>query len=367
MTILAKGKGYFIWRISACEEGESDIIASLAKQANFSHVLVKIADGNYSYNIDTDTGTDLVPPLASALRNNGIQVWGWHYLYGEDPIGEANKAIQRIEKIQPECYIIDVEGEFKEPGKDQAAEKFMTRLRSVFPDLPVALCSYRYPSYHPQVPWKVFLEKCDYNMPQVYWELAHNPEEQLARSINEFKNITPYRPIMPVGAAYKRGDWSPTIDDVEKFMVTAQNLHLNSASFWEWSHSRKHLPDVWDAISDFPWSTPSDPVEITHEYISALNDHDLDHIVSLYTANAVHVNAARTIQGQGAIRTWYKNLIEQLLVNPAFVHVGYSGSGNSRNFTWTATSDSGMVNNGNDTLGLSNGKIAYHYTRFSVT
>ena len=63
--------------------------------------------------------------------------------------------------------MIDVEREYKDAGKSKAAATFMNRLRAALPHIPVALCSYRFPSYHPQIPWKVFLERCDLNMPQV--------------------------------------------------------------------------------------------------------------------------------------------------------------------------------------------------------
>lgn len=365
--MIPKGKGFFIWKIPDCENGDANAIANLAQQAEFSHALIKLADGSHPYNYDYDNGIDLVPPVSQALRAQGIQVWGWHYIYGADPIGEANTAIQRVMQIKPDVYVLDVEREFKEPGKASAAEKFMDKLRDSLPSLPIALCSYRFPSYHPQIPWQIFLEKCDLNMPQVYWEFAHNPTEQLTRSVREFQAMTPYRPIIPIGAAYRRGSWSPTIDDVQQFLQTAQDLNLSAANFWEWSNTRRYLPDVWEAIKDYSWSTTPVPPEVTQLYIAALNTHDPDQVLNLYSPNALHVTGAQTIQGADAIHSWYQTVFNQLLPNATFTHTGFSGTGNSRHFTWTATSTAGNVNNGNDTFGLLSDKIIYHYTYFSVT
>lgn len=89
-------------------------------------MLVKIADGSNSYNINSATGVDLIPTVAKAMRARSIQVWGWHYVYGYDPIGEANIAIQRIQKLGLDGYVIDAEAEYKQPGKDVAASRFMT-------------------------------------------------------------------------------------------------------------------------------------------------------------------------------------------------------------------------------------------------
>ena len=242
----------------------------------------------------------------------------------------------------------------------------MDRLRAVFPALPMALCSYRFPSYHPRFPWTVFLAQCDINMPQVYWVLAHNPAEQLLRSVNEFRSITPYRPIMPAGSAYKAGAWETTPEDVVVFLDTANSLNLSGATFWEWSNCRKYLPDVWEAISDYTWRESSLLQDIIDKLFAALNDHNLDRLTSFYTPTAVHVNPARTVQGTPAIRAWYQTLFNQLLPEASFTLTSYTGTGSSRHLSWTAKSTTGVIVDGNDTLALVDGKIAYHFTYFTL-
>lgn len=360
-----QGKGYFIWRIWACENGDVNVIANLAQQARFSHILIKVADGTYSYNIYNNV--DLVPPLIQALKHKGIQCWGWHYLYGDDPVGEANMAIQRISQLGLDGYALDVEGEFEQSGKNVAARNFMNRLRNAYPKLPIALCSFRFPSLHPQVPWSTFLQQCDYNMPQVYWEQAHNPAEQLTRCVQEFQALSPVRPIIPVGAAYRSGSWSASPAEVLEFLLAAQSLNLSAANFWEWVNTRKYLPEVWNTIRDYDWANAPPIGDISEQLIYALNTHDADKVTVLYLTDAVHVNAARTVQGLTAIQAWYNTLLNSLLPNATFIHTGYSGSASTRWFTWRATSNKGNVENGSDTLGLYNGKIAYHYTSFTIT
>jgi hypothetical protein len=74
------GKGYYIWKIRDAEGGDAHAILARAQAAGLSHVLVKVADGERSYNYVTDTRTDLVKPVAKLLQDNGIQVWGWQYI-----------------------------------------------------------------------------------------------------------------------------------------------------------------------------------------------------------------------------------------------------------------------------------------------
>ena len=51
-----KGKGYWIWKIPSCENGDANAIANVAAAAGLTHLLIKIADGTNSYNIDFDRG-----------------------------------------------------------------------------------------------------------------------------------------------------------------------------------------------------------------------------------------------------------------------------------------------------------------------
>ena len=78
----------------------------------------------------------------------------------------------------------------------------MTRLRASLPTFPFALSSYRYPTLHPALPWEAFLEKCDYNMPQVYWMEAHNPSDQLVRCLRDLvilrnEKVGCFMPLVP--------------------------------------------------------------------------------------------------------------------------------------------------------------------------
>ena len=85
------GKGMMIWKIPSCEEGNPSKIASVAKAAGFTHVLIKIADGTYSYNINRTTNIDLVPPVVSALKAQGLR-------FG---VGITFTEITQLEKQKP--------------------------------------------------------------------------------------------------------------------------------------------------------------------------------------------------------------------------------------------------------------------------
>lgn len=363
------GKGFFIWQIPRCENGDPAAIAVKARAADLSHVLIKIADGpNWPYNFDFDKNIDLVPPVREALKASGIQVWGWHYVKGEDPINEARLAVRRTRELGLDGYVIDAEGEYKRPGKRNAASRFMQELRLGLPNLPIALCSYRFPNVHKELPWAEFLDRCDYAMPQVYFEYAHNPEQQLERCVEQYMALKPARPVIPVAPAYARSGWRPTAEDITKFFEKAKGMGLTATNAWSWDYAtRESYIDMWEAVATFYWTAKPPIADMPERLVGRMNQHSPEHVSGLYADNAAHVTGARTVLGKGPVAEWYRVLFSKLLPNGEFRITGKSGTGRSRHFTWRAQSDTGEVLDGNDTLGLINNKIQYHYTYFTVT
>jgi ketosteroid isomerase-like protein len=362
---MIQGKGFFVWQVARCEGGNTSQVANLATQASFSHVLVKIADGTSPYNIASN-GDDLAMHLTNALHERNLLSLGWHYVYGYDPIGEANIALQRILQLGLDGYVIDAEAPYKDPGKDVAARQFLARLHEVLPtEFPVALSSYRYPSYHPTFPWQAFLEGVNLNMPQVYWLDAHNPGDQLVRSVREFQGITPFRPIIPTGSAFLQGNWQPTVAEEEEFLRVAQNLNLSAANFWEWAHCRTYLPQIWDAIAAYPWMLDASNLDIVDQYIAALNSHDLARVLALYHPRAALVTPGQTIQGAAALQNWFAVFFQRVGTTAVFSLTESTGSLGSRHFSWKSTSPSGTFT-GSDSFGLVEKKITYHYTQSTL-
>lgn len=360
------GKGMYVWQIPHCEGGNPSKIAARAASAGLTHLLIKIADAGSAFNIDSK-GRDLVPPVVAALHAKGIQAWGWHYVYGYDPSAEARVAVQRTLALQLDGYVIDAEVQFQLAGREAVAQTLCRQLRSGLGNLPIALSSFRYPTVHPQIPWSTFLKYCDYNMPQVYWEQSHDGAAQLTRSINEFKKISPYRPIIPTGPAYSNAGWRPAAAELTAFLQRALELQLPGANFWSYDFSTQPAYlDLWNAAANFPW--PSGPsADIAERLVTTWNTHDPNRIISMYQENAAHVTSASTVVGSAPIMDWYTDLFTKRLPGALFRITGYTGSGNYRHIAWTAASPAGNVIDGNDSLGLRGGKIQYHYTFFRIT
>jgi hypothetical protein len=250
-----QGKGFFTWILSNCEGGDPASIVAAAQAAGLSHVFVKIADGVKAFGVDA-SGFDFTAPVVQALRAAGIAVWGWHYVYGNDPSAEANIAIQCAQSLGLDGYVVNAEDEYKQPGKDAAARQFMSAVRGAL-TVPIALSSYRFPNYHAALPWSVFLERCDYHMPQVYWEQAHNAAGQLRESKRQCDALPNAKPYIATGPTYGVTGWEPTPTEISEFLSTTRALGIPAVNFFDWHYCRKYLPEIWTTIAEFDWVVPT--------------------------------------------------------------------------------------------------------------
>ncbi len=369
MTLI--GKGYFIWQVWNCERGDAHAIAAKAKQAGLTHVLIKIADGTIAYNVDSAHGVDWIPPVLRACKDVGIDVWGWHYVRGDNPVGEARMAIQRSQQLGIDGYVIDAEAEYQTAAKTSAAVRFMRELRTGLPRMPVALSTYRFPARHRQFPFAAFLEGCDYAMPQVYYEQAHNPTQQLEMCVDQFMALNPARPVIPTAPAYGRGDWRPTAQELTLFLAKARELGLAGANVWSWDvASRSAYQDLWQAVARFDWPVTGESAppeeDMPERLVRRINEGDAEQVARLYHENAAHVTGERTIFSREAIGSWYQELLTRHLPQTAFSLTGKIESATSRHFTWSAEGPAGKVVDGNDTIGLRDGKIQFHFTYFTI-
>lgn len=366
-----RGKGFYLWNIPNCEKGNVQAIAEEAQKAGLTHVLIKIADRFYPHNVSKDGKEDYVPPLVEALHARGIQAWGWQYIYGFEPIPEAQIASRRLSQLHLDGFVIDAEEQYKLPGRKIAAQKYLGELRSRFPDLPLGFSSYRFPKLHASLPWEVFLSQVQVIMPQVYWEQAHNPAAQLRRCLMEYRNLQPAAPIIPTGAAYKWGGWRPTPQDIQEFLQAVEENELPGCNFWGWEFCRRDLPELWEVIAHHhraPAPQPEPPSkDIIEALFEALNQQDIHRLLLLYHPAAVHVKALRTDQGHPAIERWYKYFLNDLLPQARYTLTSLHSQGNLRFFKWKASSPRGEVQEGTDTVHLFNDRILYHASNFQIT
>jgi len=283
--ILPQGKGAYVWMIKDLppERWKED-----AKRMGLRWCAVKIADGISKYNLrrqpDGTYVDDILQPFVDACREIGMTwVGGWQYIYGFDPVGEADRAIQRLKQFGLDGFLIDAEGEFDTiyrsavtlDGREilplaietpdspmdwnehiaytrQAllyetqsattaakATTYMNRLRAGVPDLAIGLSSYRWPDSHPYFPWAQFLLKCNFHAQQNYWnEFADAPMKETIKSYEQLKKRKDL-PMTPMGRCFVNASGYPSTmkpGSMTQFFTTCKELGAIGAGFWSWDH-----------------------------------------------------------------------------------------------------------------------------------
>jgi len=369
-----QGKGFFTFNLPECEGGDPAAIVAAALAAGLSHVIIKIADGVKALGIDP-SGIDSVLPVINALHAEGLAVWGWQTVRGNNPDSEAKIAIQRVQALGLDGYVINAEAEYKQPGMETAARQFMSAVRDGL-TVPIALSSYRFPNYHPEFPWSAFLEKCNYHMPKVFWEHAHNAGAQLVESKHQCDALPNARPYIPTGPAYNVPGWAPTPEDISDFLDTARALRLPAVNFFQWDHCRNYLPKTWTSIASFGWPAqpqdkPSDlphpsnipnnlPDPVSTKFLATLNSHNAGQMAAFYDPAGVRIWADEILYGPIAIREGFTTLFDNLPTGIVFTMSQAHVDNDVHYLTWKAGPLSGET-----TLVLKNEKIILDYTFIS--
>jgi hypothetical protein len=375
--MILQGKGFFTFDLPECEGGEPASILATAQTAGLSHVFVKIADGVKAAGID-DSGIDFTAPVVQTLRAAGIDVWGWHTVYGNNPSAEAAIALTRTQALGLDGYVVYAGEEYQHPGRSSAARQFMTTVHSAL-KVPIALSSYRFPNYHPELPWSTFLEFCDLHMPQVTWEQAHNAGAQLRESKRQCDALPNARLYIPTCATYGMAGWSPTAEEISDFLNTAKALGLPAVNFFDWDTCHAKMPLIWKTIASFAWptppqdnlpaptpiSTPEPPLlapldALLLQFLAALNSRDAAQATALYDPSATQVWADQILRNAVSIQAGFDAFFTSLPAGTVFTISADQVEDDLRMFSWKAGSLTGET-----MLVLKNGKIILDYTFIS--
>jgi len=406
---MLQGKGMSVWKIAACEGGNAQAMIKRAQSAGIRHVHIKVADGASPSN---QPGQNSLPEVVAALKGAGLEVWGWHFLYGTKSgqviaAQEADRAIRQIKDLGLDGYALDFENtgnpQFSWNGGPQVARTFMTRMREALgPDYPIGAKSHALMfkfgtdnvPMQPAIPFDAFIENCNYLIPQIYW-VFDTPDKRFRESYRQYSKRYPGKPFVPYGAAYGEKQpngkfWEASPAEITRFMELAEELNFPACAFYSWDYCSSKNPGLWVPITAYVWKGAAAPASAqpahtgttqpipagpqpagtspagmpTH-FIAALNARNVDALMALYAPEATHVNAQRTTQKADEIRAFYADLLNRL---PAarFALTGVSEVGPaSIQFNWTAANATDSITDGNDTIGVVDGRITYHTTTFS--
>jgi peptidoglycan hydrolase-like protein with peptidoglycan-binding domain len=189
-------------------------------------VFVKSSDGSSNY------WSQFSPSLVTEMHARGLRVCAWQYVYGASPAGEANLGARAV-AAGADCLVIDAESEYE--GRYGAAQTYMNDLRAqIGPAYPLGLASFPYVSYHPSLPYSVFLgpNGAQFNAPQMYWK-AIGASVDTVYANTYIGNRIYGRALYPLGQTYE----SPSTADLVRFREEAVDYGATGWSFWDWQET----------------------------------------------------------------------------------------------------------------------------------
>src|SRR6478752_8247254 len=134
------------------------------KSKGMNWVIVKASQGTNS-----DFASQFNSTLIANAHTAGLKIFGYQYVTGADPAGEATAAKAVIAK-GADGFIIDAEGEYERLANNAtAASTYMTSIRATYPNLFIAHAPFPIVSYHSAFPYYTFGKYCDAVMPQDYF------------------------------------------------------------------------------------------------------------------------------------------------------------------------------------------------------
>jgi len=220
------GQGMWIWYVSKSNGGNVASIVAQAHAAGVTTLFIKSSDGSSNY------WSQFSPQLVAELHANGLKACAWQYVYGTNPTGEANLGAQAVAN-GADCLVIDAEAEYE--GHYAAAQTYINTLRAkIGPAYPLGLATFPYVSYHPSLPYSVFLgpNGAQYNAPQMYWKTIGTSVDTVYAN-TYIANRIYSRPIFPLGQTYG----GVSASDVLRFREEAVDYGSTGFSFWDWQET----------------------------------------------------------------------------------------------------------------------------------
>jgi hypothetical protein len=233
--VPARGRSMWIWYVSRSDGGSIPAIISRARAAGVRTLIVKSSDGGHSW-------SQFNPRLVQELHAGGLHVCAWQYVYGTEPLAEADAGARAV-RAGAECLIVDAEAEYE--GRYSSAAAYLRRLRGlVGASYPVGLASFPYVDYHPAFPYSVFLGPggAQFDMPQMYWRDIGLGVGTVYRHTYTFNRIY-RRPLFPLGQTYGAG----LVEDLQSFRGLAVRYGAPGISWWDYAWTSAN--GLWPSIS----------------------------------------------------------------------------------------------------------------------
>jgi len=229
--INAMGKGQFIYYLDSLynEEGGIEKTVARFKEWGLNHVWIRIVGKKGWSNTQTK---QQARDFMQACLESKINVGAWGFIYDEDsqPDKYAHYVVQYVQELGITCFIHNAEFDHEDDSliiELEHAHKYWNVIESEIPDICHGLSTYWNPNYHPNFPWKVYVDHINFIAPQIY-HVKKDPIATIKKGI--YLNSKFNLPIVVTGQAFWSELGLTEIEATKDFVIICNkwNIELNN-------------------------------------------------------------------------------------------------------------------------------------------
>lgn len=221
---ILNGKLLWVWELPQTHDIETTV--QLAKIMKVDGLVIKAFDGSNVW--------DQFEQSVQYVKNNGLKCGAWGYVYPSQ-VDQEIEAVKQVMQHNPDFMVLDAEIEFDSTFSDSsesiatkhtAASQLVDGLKNIV-NVPIGLTTFAFIHDHPLFPYKTFMDKLDFIVPQIYWaDMGLPPGYALNSSLQQLSPIN--KPIFPIGQGYSPA----TAVDILQFGTACVEKSIESVSFW---------------------------------------------------------------------------------------------------------------------------------------
>ena len=233
-----------------------------AMASRFSALWIRIGRGE---RMDPNLAAPELAGLRGALKDAGVELWGWHVSFCATPDAarrEADLALEWVERHELDGLLVDLEKTPDNPrfqGGAREAEIYAGRLAAGLAGQGrgIALSTHDQPSLHPDAPLAAVLEIVEDVTPQVYYRSAA-VAGRFKRSLRDYEALIGKgaikRRYKPTGnittlADVRLKDPAASLAATRNFLRLVRRTGCGAYSFWCWDAAPQ---EIWDFLPREP-------------------------------------------------------------------------------------------------------------------
>ena len=233
-----------------------------ATASGFSALWIRVGRGESE---DPNLALPDLAGLRGALKDAGVELWGWHVSFCATPEAarrEAELALQWVERHELDGLVLDLEKTPENPrfqGGPREAEIYAGRLAEglAAQGRGIALSTHDQPSLHPDAPLETALGIVEDVTPQVYYR-STSVARRFKKSLRDYEALIGkdaikrrYKPTgnITTGADVRLKDPAASVAATRNFLRLVRKTGCGAYSFWCWDAA----PDeIWDFLRHEP-------------------------------------------------------------------------------------------------------------------